>query len=167
MATTYNYIDRTSADYADYFGDATYKPAYLKNRLYVVQRTINLATAATDVGANLVQNDVLKVIDVPANTWVIALFARVTTTQSTLTDVDIGIDVTSPNTNTGDVDGFIDGMSFASAATSTSIANAGFGIGATGGKYFIVADTIDMLFIDSTFTCTGVVEITVLMMDCS
>lgn len=100
---------------------------------YVVEANVNFATALTSKGSALAAADVLQVIDVPAETVILAAGIEVTTASdgSTFT-VDLG---TGAN-----ADAFVDGFDATSAAGTYSQNPAAFQaitVGAT-------ADTIDV-----------------------
>jgi len=159
---TYDYIDETDEQY---FG--TDFPAAGLARMFVVQRTVNFETACTDLksGEDFAQNDVIKLIDVPANTWVLAVAVRVTTASDTADDVDIG--------DGDDTDGWIDGLDMTStsnkgfAGVSGTDGGGAFSVATAGGKWYTSADTIDLKFTGASGVDDGVFEITAIMMDIS
>ena len=76
---------------------------------YMVQTTLNFATALSDKGSALAAADVIPVIAVPAGTCILNVGAQVVTaTDATATTVDIGTGV--------DADAFVDGFNSKSAA---------------------------------------------------
>jgi len=76
---------------------------------YMVQTTLNFATALSDKGSALAAADVIPVIAVPAGTMILNAGAQVVTaTDATATTVDIGTGV--------DADVFVDGFNAKSAA---------------------------------------------------
>lgn len=96
-----------------------------------------------------VQNDVVRLIDVPAGFYCVGVGVNVITLCATLDDVDFGDGDT--------VDGFQDGLTFATAGLKVS--GNGLGAGAYvegGGKMYIAADTIDMKINTAAPTTAGI-----------
>ena len=130
--------------------------------LYAVQATLDF----TDInsGAGTVQNDIVQLIQVPANTLVLGLSFSVTTASSNMADFDIG---------DGDVtDGYVDGASMATvndgcswkttfneAAPNTTLD------GMSLGKFYTVADTIDLKQNTNATVVTGVLKVKAVMID--
>lgn len=116
---------------------------------YVIERELNLATAATTKGSALAQADVIEVLDVPANHVILAAGFEVTSVMTgTSTDATLDMGITG-----GDVDSFVDGFDLdaASAGAYSAIPAA-----TIGGKYLVTtADTIDLLIATQTGTITG------------
>lgn len=124
---------------------------------YVVEKTINFATATTSKGSALAAADVIEAIDVPAQSVVLNAGYEVTATITGDVTVDVGV--------TGvDADNFIDGATVAAAtAVGTYAQNAAafqpIVIGAT-------ADTVDLLIATSTTAISaGVVRVWAVLMN--
>ncbi len=156
MASTYDYISETASKY---FG--TDFPENALDKAYVVQREINLATAMTDLSVTtaFASGDSLLCIDVPANTWVPAVFLENrTVTVSVGMTYDVG-DGDDPN-------GFIDGITSTTAGWSTNFLTTEYSLAASGGKVYTTADTIDVYMQDAT-SSNGVFVLTAVMVDVS
>lgn len=124
---------------------------------YLVDKTINFATATTAKGSALAAADVIECISVPANTVILNAGYEVTATITGDVTVDVGV--------TGvDADNFIDGATVAAAtAVGTYAQNAAafqpIVIGAT-------ADTVDLLIATSTTAVSaGVVRVWAVLMN--
>lgn len=155
MATTYDYIrEATSKDYGTDF------PANALNRIHTVQRSINFATAVSDLKADVdfATGDVIKIIDVPIDTWVVFVTAETTTDSDAIDNIDIGDETTTNGwvddidmTTTGEDDDSLDGVTY-------SLATAG-------GKHYSSADTIDIIVNTSGASDDGILKVTALMVD--
>ena len=105
---------------------------------YLVENTIDVSAVNSDAGT--AQNDVLKCIDVPAKTLVMAAGLEVLTACSSSVVIDIGI--------TGSTAGFSDPDAFIDAYDATGASYAGRDATADADPIMLtckVADTIDAL----------------------
>ena len=105
---------------------------------YLVENTIDVSAVYSDAGS--AQNDVLKCIDVPAETLVMAAGLEVLTACSGSVVIDIGI--------TGSTAGFSDPDAFIDAYDATGASYAGRDATADADPIMLtckVADTIDAL----------------------
>ena len=105
---------------------------------YLVENTIDVSAVNSDSGT--AQDDVLKCIDVPAETLVMAAGLEVLTACSSSVEIDIGI--------TGSSTGFSDPDAFIDAYDATSASYAGRDATADADPIMLtckVADTIDAL----------------------
>ena len=105
---------------------------------YLVENTIDVSAVNSDAGS--AQNDVLKCIDVPAETLVMAAGLEVLTACSGSVVIDIGI--------TGSTAGFSDPDAFIDAYDATGASYAGRDATADADPIMLtckVADTIDAL----------------------
>lgn len=157
MATTRDYIATTSSQYA-----GAGFPRAGNDKFFVLERTVNVATAATDLGVSAwVANDVLKIIDIPAKTLIIGISCKIDTAAGTTSStLDIG-DGDDPN-------GWEDGMDATSTDThifSLTYANGGTVTDKDNG-YYASADTIDVVLADVVWT-TGVFTVRVACVDLS
>lgn len=114
---------------------------------YLMEKSVDLAAAATAKGSALAANDVIQVIDVPAQSIVLAAGLEVTTAQSgsSVLTLDLGI--------TGiDADAWVDGFDLVAATAGTYAQQpAAFQpiiVGAT-------TDSIDLLIASLTDANTG------------
>lgn len=111
------------------------------NGPYVVEATLNFATATTTKGSALAAADVLEVLDIPAETLILNAGYEVTAAITGNVTVDLGV--------TGvDADNFVDGATLDTSSTVGAYAQnaAAFQpivIGAS-------ADTLDVLIATST-----------------
>jgi hypothetical protein len=115
---------------------------------YVVETIVDFADAATAKGSALAAADVITVLDIPAESVVLAAGAEVLTVRTgTTTDLTLDIGVTGV-----DADAFVDGFDFDAAAvgayTSQPAAYQPIVVGNT-------ADTLDILIATQTGTFTG------------
>ena len=134
--------------------------------LYAVTATLDF----TDInsGAGTVQNDIVQLIQVPANTLVLGVSFSVTTASSNMADFDIG--------DGDDTDGYVDGASMATVNDGASF------VGATTvgtpnalpvaaafclGKFYTAADTIDLKQNTNATVKTGVLKVKALLVDCN
>jgi len=130
--------------------------------LYAVQATLDF----TDInsGSGTVQNDIVQLIQVPANTLVLGLSFSVTTASSNMADFDIG---------DGDVtDGYVDGASMATVndgcswKTTFNEATPNTTLdGMSLGKFYTAADTIDLKQNTNATVVTGVLKVKAVMID--
>jgi len=130
--------------------------------LYAVTATLDF----TDInsGAGTVQNDIVQLIQVPANTLVLGVSFSVTTASSNMADFDIGDDATT--------DGYIDGASMATVndgcswvttfneAAPNTVLDA-FSLG----KFYTAANTIDLKQNTNATVITGVLKVKAVMID--
>ena len=133
--------------------------------LYAVQATLDF----TDInsGAGTVQNDIVQLIQVPANTQVLGVSFSVTTASSNMADFDLG--------DGDDVDGYVDGASMATVNDGASVPGAltvaspstfpnntvAFAVG----KFYTAADTIDLKQNTNATVVTGVLKVKAVMID--
>lgn len=140
--------------------------AYLNNQDGVYAVTATLDFTKINSGSGTVQNDIVQLIQVPANTLVLGVSFRVATVSSNMADFDIG---------DGSVtDGYIDGASMATVndgcswvttfneATPNTTAE-----GMSLGKFYTTADTIDLKQNTNATVVTGVLKVKALMIDCN
>lgn len=140
--------------------------AYLNNQDGVYAVTATLDFTKINNGSGTVQNDIVQLIQVPANTLVLGVSFRVATVSSNMADFDIG---------DGSVtDGYIDGASMATVndgcswvttfneATPNTTAE-----GMSLGKFYTTADTIDLKQNTNATVVTGVLKVKALMIDCN
>lgn len=114
---------------------------------YVIWNEIDLAAAATAKGSALAQADVIEALRLPANTWVVSVFAQKTAAMTgTSTDLTFDIGITG-----GDVDQWVDGWDFDAAAVDSYATPLGVQLG----RPVAASDTIDILFTTQTGTVTG------------
>ena len=126
---------------------------------YVVEKTINFATATTSKGSALAAADVIEAIDVPSQSIVLNAGYEVTATITGDVTIDVGI--------TGiDADVFVDGATLAAATSVGAYAQnaAAFQPVVIGAS----ADTIDLLIATSTTAISaGTVRVWALIVDVS
>jgi len=126
---------------------------------YVVEKTINFATATTSKGSALAAADVIEAIDVPAQSIVLNAGYEVTATITGDVTIDVGI--------TGiDADVFVDGATLAAATSVGAYAQnaAAFQPVVIGAS----ADTVDLLIATSTTAISaGTVRVWALIVDVS
>lgn len=115
---------------------------------YFIENSVSLAAAITEKGSALAQSDVIEVLDIPANSVILAAGFEVTTAMTgTSTDATLDMGVTG-----GDVDNFVDGFDLDAASAGDYAAQpAAFSPVVVGGT----ADTIDLLIVTQTGTITG------------
>lgn len=151
---TYDYISETSSQY---FG-TDFSANVSGGGLYVIQRTVNFATAITVLksGTAFAIADTVELIDIPVNTWVMAVMVRVTTASDSgeSDDVDFGDSTTNY---------FIDSMNMTTTGTSDSLTTSSTGFATSGGKVYTSADTLDAYFVAAGDT--GIFELTMVCMD--
>jgi hypothetical protein len=107
---------------------------------YVIEATLNFATAATTKGSALAATDVIEVLDIPAESVVLSAGYEVTAAITGDVTVDVGV--------TGiDADNFIDGATLAAATAVGTYAQQ-----AAAFQPIILqsADTLDVLIATST-----------------
>ena len=120
---------------------------------YLVENTIDISAINGDSGA--AQNDVLRALDIPAETLIMEAGIEVITALSSSVTLDLGI-------TGGDVDAFVDGFAFdsASAGDYATLANTACPILVT------TSDTIDVLIQAATTVSTaGKVRVYAVLMD--
>ena len=125
---------------------------------YLVQNSVNFASAATAKGTALAAADIIQAITVPANTMVLDAGFEVTTVHAgTSSDCALDLGITGV-----DVDAYVDGFDFDAASAGAYTVSAGSGpltVGAT-------ADTLDILIQAQTGTTTaGVIRVFALLLD--
>ena len=124
---------------------------------YMVQTTLNWATALSDKGSALAAADVVPVIAVPKGTMVMNAGIEVTTaTDGSTFTVDLGTGV--------DADGFVDGFDGTSAAAVVAQNPAAYQP-----LMAVAADNIDMTIatLSGGAVTTGKFRIWAVMMDCT
>lgn len=136
---------------------ATHPSRAVRSMPYVVETTLNFATATTTKGSALAAADVLEVLDIPAETLILNAGYEVTAAITGDVTLDVGV--------TGvDADNFIDGATLAAAtAVGTYAQNAAafqpIVIGAT-------ADTLDVLIATSTTAVSaGTIRVWAVLVD--
>jgi hypothetical protein len=125
---------------------------------YVVEATLDYASALTEKGSALAAADVIQLIDIPAETMVLNAGAEVTTAaNSTTLTVDVGV--------TGvDTDQFVDGFDGKSSAGTHAQNPAAFQPVIVGAS----ADTLDVTFATLTGTLsTGKLRVYAVLCDIS
>lgn len=129
---------------------------------YEVQAKVDFSTINS--GSGTVQNDIIQLIQVPANTLVLGLSFSVTTVSSNMADFDLG---------DGDVtDGYVDGASMATVndgcSWQTTFNEATPNTTKEGmslGKFYTTADTIDLKQNTNATVVTGVLKVKALLID--
>lgn len=126
---------------------------------YKISREISIADLITLKGSALAQDDVVKVLNIPADTAVIGAWAQKTLAMTgTSTDLTFDIGITG-----GDVDVYVDGWDFDGAAVGSYATPQGV---MTPMTVFTTAGTIDILFTTQTGTVlTGKVVVSALCVD--
>jgi hypothetical protein len=107
---------------------------------YVIEATLNFATATTTKGSALAATDVIEVLDIPAESVILSAGYEVTAAITGDVTVDVGV--------TGiDADNFIDGATLAAATAVGTYAQQ-----AAAFQPIILqsADTLDVLIASST-----------------
>lgn len=140
--------------------------AYPAERAGVYALTATVDFSTIKAGAGTVQNDIVQLLPVPANTLVLAVFFAVKTVSSNLADFDLG---------DGDVaDGYVDGASMATlndgASWQTVFNEATPNTTKEGmslGKFYTAADTIDLKQNTNATVVTGVLKVKALLIDCN
>ena len=130
--------------------------------IYEVQAKVDFSTINS--GSGTVQNDIIQLIQVPANTLVLGLSFAVTTVSSNMADFDLG---------DGDVtDGYVDGASMATVndgcSWQTTFNEATPNTTKEGmslGKFYTTADTIDLKQNTNATVVTGVLKVKALLID--
>ena len=143
-------------------GSAAHVAAGINNVGYM-EVTLDFAAitaARVTAGATaLAAGDSIEVLQIPANTLVMAVGATTTTLEGAASTFDIGL-------TGGDVDGFVDGGDANAAGTTNS--NGALLIPNNNGHYFEDADTIDMLIgVSGVVTDLAKVKVWALVVDCS
>ena len=136
-------------DMADWAGDGVNHPAgaWAVRKPYLISRTIDLADVVTAKGSAIAQSDVIEVLDIPANTMILAGGAqKMTAMTGTSTDVTFDIGFTG-----GDVDNLVDGWDFDGAAVLSYATP----LGIQEPVISTSADTLDILIVTQTGTITG------------
>jgi hypothetical protein len=165
MATTYSLMKGGTSGY----------PAVKNSGVYKLEYKLDIAQAILDgdITTGIVQNDVIKAIEVPANTYVLGVGYQVTTslTSTGTTTMEVG--------DGDDTDGYIAAASImTAAATQVSSVIAAITVASpstlpnnseafTFGKFYTAADTIDLKFPASATATVGVVKVWVLLVDCN
>ena len=139
-------------------GAATHPSVSSRNQPYMVENTVNWASAVTAKGSALAANDVIEALQIPAQSIVLAAGFEVITAATGSCTVSLGV--------TG-----VTAAAYVSAFAVTSSATAGtYATPATAG-YPIVsqsADTIDLLLVTETTTLSaGSVRVFALIVDAS
>ena len=115
---------------------------------YLVENTINVATINGDSGA--AQNDVLRVLDIPAETLVMEAGIEVLTALSSSVTMDLGI-------TGGDVDIYVDGDGNGTGYSAAT---------ATARHIAASADTLDVLVLGAA-AAAGKIRVWAVMCDIS
>ena len=115
---------------------------------YLVENTINVATINGDSGA--AQNDVLRVLDIPAETLVMEAGIEVLTALSSSVTMDLGI-------TGGDIDRYADGDTNATGFSAPT---------ATARTIVASADTLDVLVL-SAAAAAGKIRVFAVLCDVS
>ena len=115
---------------------------------YLVENVIDISAINSDAGA--AQNDVLQVLDIPAETLILHAGIEVLTALSNSVTLDLGI-------TGGDVDTFVDGD--ANATGYSVLTN-------TARPVIASADTLDLLVLDAA-SSAGKVRVFALLCDVS
>jgi len=139
-------------------GGATNPSRSLRNQPYMVENTINWASAVTAKGSALAAADVIEALQIPAQSIVLAAGFEVITAATGSCTVSLGV--------TG-----VTAAAYVSAFAVTSSATAGtYATPATAG-YPIVsqsADTLDLLLVTETTTLSaGSVRVFAVLIDAS
>ena len=119
-----------------------------------------ITAARVTAGATaLAAGDSIQVLNIPANTLVMAVGATTITAEGAASTFDIGL-------TGGDVDGFVDGGDANAAGTTQS--NGALLIANNNGHYFATADTIDMLIgVSGAVTDSAKIKVWAAVVDCS
>jgi hypothetical protein len=138
-------------------------PAQGINRVGYMEVELDFAKITADrvtAGATaLATGDSLQVLNIPANTLVMAVGATTLTAEGAASTFDIGL-------TGGDVDGFIDGGNANAAGTTSS--NGALLNGDNNSHYFAAADTIDMLIgVSGAVTDLAKIKVWAVIADCS
>lgn len=145
-------------------GTANSAYPFEKAGLYSVEAKLDFSSTSLNSGSGTVQNDVVQLINIPANTLVLGLFFKVTTANASLTDFDLG---------DGDVtDGYVDGASMATVndgcSWQTTFNEATPNTTKEGmslGKFYTTADTIDFKQNTNATITSGVLRVKAVMVD--
>jgi hypothetical protein len=113
---------------------------------YWVEVEVDLADVVTAKGSAIAQADVIQVIDLPADTVILAGGVQMVSVMTgTSTDATIDVGVTG-----GDVDNLVDGFDLDAATAGLYAMN-----GVNEPVVVASADTIDILIVTQTGTITG------------
>ena len=150
-------------------------PAHKKTGTYKIERKVDIAAliATGWITTQLVQNDILQAINVPANSYVLGVGYQLTTaaTQSGSGTVEVG-DGDDPN-------GYIVATAFSTVQTTPTVSFSGALTVAspstypnsseayTVGKFYTAADTIDLKFPASSNITAGVFKVFAIIVDCN
>tara|TARA_Y100001972_G_C7417844_1_gene216083 strand:- start:52 stop:534 length:483 start_codon:yes stop_codon:yes gene_type:complete len=134
-------------------GGTTGHPTKVR-RPYLIENTIDVSQINGDSGA--AQNDILRCLDVPAETVVLHASMEILTQFSNSVTLDLGMTQVSGNPAT-DVDVFVDG----------DAKEVGYSVmTATARPTFAVAGTIDIKVLDAA-AAAGKVRVWAILCDCS
>ena len=134
-------------------GGTTGHPTKVR-RPYLIENTIDVSAINGDSGA--AQNDILRCLDVPAETVVLHASMEILTQFSNSVTLDLGMTQVSGNPAT-DVDVFVDG----------DAKEVGYSVmTATARPTFAVAGTIDIKVLDAA-AAAGKVRVWAILCDCS
>ena len=128
-------------------GGTTGHPTRVR-RPYLVENTIDISALNSDAGAS--QNDVLQVLDIPAETLIMEAGIEVLTALSSSVTLDLGI-------TGGDVDIYVDGDTNATGCSTLT---------ATARHISASADTLDVLVL-SADSSAGKIRVWAVMCDIS
>ena len=118
----------------------THPARSVRNMPYVIENELNFATATTTKGSALAATDVLEVLDIPAESVILAAGYEVTAAITGDVTLDVGV--------TGiDADNFIDGATLAAA---TAVGTYAQQAAAFQPIILASADTLDVLIATST-----------------
>ena len=115
---------------------------------YMIENTIDISAINGDAGA--AQNDVLRVLDIPAETLIMEAGIEVVTALSSSVTLDLGI-------TGGDVDRYVDGDTNATGFSAPT---------ATARTIVASADTLDVLVLDAA-SSAGKIRVFAVLCDVS
>jgi hypothetical protein len=124
---------------------------------YAIDGVVDFSTVNGTTGT--VQNDVITVLQIPANTLVLGVAYKTTTVSANLADVDIGDGAVT--------DGYVDGLDMTTSLKDgcswvTTFNEAAPNTTADGmslGKFYTAADTIDLKQNTNATIKTGVIKV--------
>lgn len=134
MSATYTWTSRQGDSYPH---DQLLMPGAVR----VVKNIFDGPAAKVKKGSSLVANDIIELISVPANTFVLNVIAKVTTVEGGTCTFHVGDGATA--------DGYlasVNGNTTAHSASFNATTTQTFGVG----KYYTAADTIDVKLITGT-----------------
>jgi len=165
MAYKYKYTDTSNGNTAMAWNQ--------RQAIYRLDAKVDVADVITDGTGTLASAtqitaaESVAVLDIPKNCLAFGVMTRIITASTdTTATVDVGIDVESPDTNAGDVEGFDAAVDItATAGTNywSDNANDAYCLQLASGKVFTQADTLDILFNNNT--TNGVILFMMLIVD--